>query len=174
MNITCYFPLKLFFLCQFQRPRWRESISPEKTIWSWFGPQNTPGLQANWRHVTKTPSFGAWNRAWRRMELWSVIFTFSFFFFFDKCPFKHATVKLQPALGLSRPAPGILDTFLCRVNVFLFSIVLSFYWVLIVSGRLDWKTLLSPNGLLKNSTSNWVKFLGDLVFSRLLRFPKQC
>ena len=80
---------------------------------------------------------------------------------------------LSPALASSRPAPGIPDTFPCGVNVFLFSIVLSFYWVLIVSGRLDWKTLLSPNGLLKNSTSNWVKFLGDLVFSRLLRFPKQ-
>ena len=74
------------------------------------------------------------------------------FLFFNKCPFKHANVELQPALALSRPAPGILDNFLCRVNVFLFSIVLSFYWVLIVSGRLEgrldflptvyWKTVL--------------------------------
>ena len=107
-------------------------------------------LQANWRHVTKTPSFGAWNRAWRRMELSSVNFTFSFFF--NKCPFKHANVELQPALALSSPAPGILYTFPCGVNVFLFSIVLSFYWVLIVSERLEgrlyflptvyWKTVL--------------------------------
>ena len=59
---------------------------------------------------------------------------FHFFFFFNKCPFKHANVELQPALPLSRPAPGILDNFLCRVNVCLFSIGLSFYWVLIVSG----------------------------------------
>ena len=75
-----------------------------------------------------------------------------FIFFFNKYPFKHANVELQPALASSSPAPGIPDTFPCGVNVFLFSIVLSFYWVLIVSGRLEgrldflptvyWKTVL--------------------------------
>ena len=57
--------------------------------------------------------------------------------------FKNANFTLQPpAHASSGPAaPGaILDTFPCEVNVFLFSIVLSFYWVLILSGtegRLD-------------------------------------
>ena len=60
---------------------------------------------------------------------------FLLFFFYKHC-FKNANVTLQPAAHeSSRPAaPGaILDTSPCGVNVFLFSIVLSFYYVLIVS-----------------------------------------
>ena len=67
------------------------------------------------------------------MELRSV--NFSFFFFYKHC-FKNSNVTLQPAAYASsrRAAPGaILDTFPRGVNVFLFSIVLSFYGVLIVS-----------------------------------------
>ena len=159
------FPLKLFL----DSPQiWQISVSFNvqdggrvlvPKIVSSFALQNTPALQANWQHVTKTTSFGALNRAWRNGTKVGQLFIF---IFLNKCRFKNANVALQPAAHtLSRPAPGaILDTFPCGVNVFLFSTVLSFYWVLIISGRLDGRLDFLLTVYWEIKTNNIVNFWG--------------
>ena len=55
-----------------------------------FAQQNTPPLQANWQHDTKTPSFDASYRAWRNGTKVGQI---SSFFFYKHC-FKNENVTL--------------------------------------------------------------------------------
>ena len=107
------------------------------------------------------------------MELMSV--NFSFFKFFYKHCFKNANVTLQPAAhASSRPAaPGAIDTFPCGVNVFLFSIVLSFYYVLIVSNLGTQEGILDflPKVYWEIKTNNIVKT--KRYFIDNLRHPKR-
>ena len=168
----CWPSLEIIFglapnLCQFQRPRCWESISPENSRSKIRLPSrlidSTSRILLLLVHKIGHDS----------MELRLV--NFSFFFFINsfyisytcvecskelisyfassssysntflvmafaisqKHCFKNANFTLQPAAHASSgpAAPGaILDTFPCEVNVFLFTIVLSFYWVLILSG----------------------------------------
>ena len=105
---------------------------------------------------------------------YSNTFLVSTFTISQKHCFKNANVTLQPAAhASSRPAaPGaILDTFPCGVNVFPFSIVLSFYWVLIVSGRLEGRLDFLPTVYWEIKTNNIVKTKGYFIDN--LRHPKR-
>ena len=87
---------------------------------------------------------------------------------------KDVNVTLKPAAHASSrlAAPGaILDTFPCGVNVFLFSIVLSFYCVLIVSGTLEWRLDFLPTVYWEIKTNNIVKT--KRYFIDNLRHPKR-
>ena len=92
---------------------------------------------------------------------------------FGKIPIRISESKkvtLQPvAHASSRPAaPGaILDTFPCGVNVFL----LSFYWVLIVSGTLEGRLDFLPTVYWEIKTNNTVKT--KRYFIDNLRHPKR-
>ena len=150
----CLWPFlwNYFFLCQFQRPRWRESISPEKSMImvrstknAWFAGycDNTsqilhllvqPRTQASSRYpsyqrrlgtecdsaspprtfptsltgdVTSEIAEDDWERGcfwWMKSGITphgtmvGQLYIF-IFLFFNKCPFKHANVELQPALA---------------------------------------------------------------------------
>ena len=65
-----------------------------------FAQQNTPPLQANWQHVTKTTSYGAWNRAWRSGTKVGQLFIF---FFINTFYISYTCVecgKDVPSLGI--------------------------------------------------------------------------
>ena len=122
MNITCYFPLKLFFSLSVSTSKMAGEYQSRKDYD--HGPVRK--IRLVYRLIDGTSRKlhllvheighdAAWKYGRSTLD-------FQFFLFvFNKCPFRHANVELQPALALSRPA----------TYVFLFSIVLSFYWVLI-------------------------------------------
>ena len=106
---------------------------------------------------------------------YSNTFLVSTFTISQKHSFKNANGTLHPAShASSRPAaPGaILDTLPCGVNVFLFSIVLSFYYVLIVSnlGTLEGILDFLPKVYWEIKTNNIVKT--KRYFIDNLRNPK--